>query len=156
MYTPYKTMSTFTKTFSSQFNKTNRRQKSLEPFFSKNETISSFYTPISPKQNFNEPLEQKYNNSYYPSTLKKENFKREINLSLPMLTQFNFLNVVSEREYDNTIKKYKSVYNSLSDNIEEENGYTLNNMINNNKLTGDESDYVKKIIKKKIENYQLI
>ncbi len=149
MYTPYKTMSTFTKTFSSQFNKTNRRQKSLEPFFSKNETISSFYTPISPKQNFNEPLEQKYNNSYYPSTLKKENFKREINLSLPMLTQFNFLNVVSEREYDNTIKKYKSVYNNLSDNIEEENGYTLNNMINNNKLTGDESDYVKKIIKKK-------
>ena len=50
-----------------------------------------------------------------------------------MLTQFNFLNVVSEREYDNTIKKYKSVYNNLSENTDEENGYTLNNMINNNK-----------------------
>ena len=147
---PLKTISSFNKTFTSRLNQAKKREKSLEPFFSKNETLSSFYTPISSNQNFNEGLENLYNNAYYPHSLKRQNYKKEYNKSLPMLTQYNFSNVVSEKQYDDTINKYKKAYINQNDLLENsDRGYTLNNMVNENKLTGDESEFIKKVIKKR-------
>ena len=103
---PTKTLSTFGNTYSNRFISRNKKEKEYEPFFTKT-TTTKFYSPISPNHNFNEPLEHLYNNSYYPRTLKKENYKKDINTSLPMLTQFNFFNVVSEPQYDTIIKKFK-------------------------------------------------
>ena len=145
---PTKTLSTFGKTYSNQFTSRNKKDKIYEPFFTKT-TTTNFYSPISQNQNFNVPLEHLYNNSYYPRTLKKENYKKDINTSLPMLTQFNFFNVVSESKYDTMIKKYKTIYNNQDElNYADDKSYTLNQLITRNKITSDESELMKKVTKK--------
>ena len=145
---PTKTLSTFGNTYSNRFISRNKKEKEYEPFFTKT-TTTKFYSPISPNHNFNEPLEHLYNNSYYPRTLKKENYKKDINTSLPMLTQFNFFNVVSEPQYDTMIKKYKTIYNNQDEiNYPDDKSYTINQIITRNKITSDESELMKKVTKK--------
>ena len=146
---PTKTLSIFNQTFSNNFTSRNaRREKLFEPFFS-NTTTSNFYTAMSPNHNFNEPLENLYHNSYYPRTLRSPKFKKTNNASLPTLTQINFHNVVSEPKYDLVIKKYKTIYNNQDEmNYLDDKSETVNNIISNNKITGDESEFIKKVTKR--------
>ena len=146
---PTKTLSIFNQTFSNNFTSRNaRREKLFEPFFS-NTTTSNFYTAMSPNHNFNEPLENLYNNSYYPRTLRRPKFNKTNNASLPTLTQINFHNVVSEPKYDIVIKKYKTIYNNQDEmNYLDDKSETVNNIISNNKITGDESEFIKKVTKR--------
>ena len=146
---PTKTLSIFNQTFSNNFTSRNaRREKLFEPFFS-NTTTSNFYTAMSPNHNFNEPLENLYNNSYYPRTLRSPKFKKTNNASLPTLTQINFHNVVSEPKYDIVIKKYKTLYNNQDEmNYLDDKSETVNKIISNNKITGDESEFIKKVTKR--------
>ena len=146
---PTKTLSIFNQTFSNNFTSRNaRREKLFEPFFS-NTTTSNFYTAMSPNHNFNEPLENLYNNSYYPRTLRSPKFNKTNNASLPTLTQINFHNVVSEPKYDIVIKKYKTLYNNQDEmNYLDDKSETVNNIISNNKITGDESEFIKKVTKR--------
>ena len=98
-----------------------------------------------------EQLKKCYNNSFYPRTLKLENYKKNINSSLPVLTQYNFTNVVTESNYDNMINHYKEIYNNQDEiNDNEDRSTTINYIFSNNKITKDESEYMKKIIKKNI------
>ena len=146
---PTKTLSIFNQTFSNNFTSRNaRREKLFEPFFS-NTTTSNFYTAMSPNHNFNEPLENLYNNSYYPRTLRRPKFNKTNNASLPTLTQINFHNVVSEPKYDIVIKKYKTLYNNQDEmNYLDDKSETVNKIISNNKITGDESEFIKKVTKR--------
>ena len=146
---PTKTLSIFNQTFSNNFTSRNaRREKLFEPFFS-NTTTSNFYTAMSPNHNFNEPLENLYNNSYYPRTLRRPKFNKTNNASLPTLTQINFHNVVSEPKYDIVIKKYKTIYNNQDEmNYLDDKSETVNNIISNNKITGDESEFINKVTKR--------
>ena len=146
---PTKTLSIFNQTFSNNFTSRNaRREKLFEPFFS-NTTTSNFYTAMSPNHNFNEPLENLYNNSYYPRTLRSPKFNKTNNASLPTLTQINFHNVVSEPKYDIVIKKYKTLYNNQDEmNYLDDKSETVNKIISNNKITGDESEFIKKVTKR--------
>ena len=146
---PTKTLSIFNQTFSNNFTSRNaRREKLFEPFFS-NTTTSNFYTAMSPNHNFNEPLENLYNNSYYPRTLRSPKFNKTNNASLPTLTQINFHNVVSEPKYDIVIKKYKTIYNNQDEmNYLDDKSETVNKIISNNKITGDESEFIKKVTKR--------
>ena len=146
---PTKTLSIFNQTFSNNLTSRNaRREKLFEPFFS-NTTTSNFYTAMSPNHNFNEPLENLYNNSYYPRTLRRPKFNKTNNASLPTLTQINFHNVVSEPKYDIVIKKYKTIYNNQDEmNYLDDKSETVNNIISNNKITGDESEFIKKVTKR--------
>ena len=146
---PTKTLSIFNQTFSNNLTSRNaRREKLFEPFFS-NTTTSNFYTAMSPNHNFNEPLENLYNNSYYPRTLRRPKFNKTNNASLPTLTQINFHNVVSEPKYDIVIKKYKTIYNNQDEmNYLDDKSETVNKIISNNKITGDESEFIKKVTKR--------
>ena len=149
---PSKNFSLFNKTFTNHlFKSKSKKEKEFKPFFTKS-TSSIFYSPISPNLNFNEPLKNCYNNSYYPRTLKLENYQKGINSSLPVLTKYNFSNVVTESKYDNMINHYKTFYNNQDEiNDYEDNSTTINYIYTNNKITKDESEYMKKIIKKNKE-----
>ena len=145
---PTKTLSIFNQTFSNNFRRNNTREKLFNPFFT-NTTTSNFYTSISPNHNFNESLGNLYNNSYYPRTLKKPKFNKNNNASLPTLSKIKFCNVVSEPKYDIVIQKYKTIYNNQDEiNYLDDKSQTLNNIISNNKITGDESEFIKKVTKK--------
>ena len=145
---PTKTLSIFNQTFSNNFRRNNTREKLFNPFFT-NTTTSNFYTSISPNHNFNESLGNLYNNSYYPRTLKKPKFNKNNNASLPTLSKIKFCNVVSEPKYDIVIQKYKTIYNNQDKiNYLDDKSQTLNNIISNNKITGDESEFIKKVTKK--------
>ena len=145
---PNKTLSSFHKTFTNHiFKPKSKKEKEFEPFFTQS-TKSIFYSPISSNLNFNEPLEKYYNNSFYPRTLKLENYKKGINSSLPVLTKYNFTNVVPESKYDNMIKHYKTIYNNQDEIYDnEDKSKTINYIFSNNKITKDESEYMTKIIK---------
>ena len=145
---PNKTLSSFHKTFTNHiFKPKSKKEKEFEPFFTQS-TKSIFYSPISSNLNFNEPLEKYYNNSFYPRTLKLENYKKGINSSLPVLTKYNFTNVVPESKYDNMIKHYKTIYNNQDEIYDnEDKSRTINYIFSNNKITKDESEYMTKIIK---------
>ena len=145
---PNKTLSSFHKTFTNHiFKPKSKKEKEFEPFFTQS-TKSIFYSPISSNLNFNEPLEKYYNNSFYPRTLKLENYQKGINSSLPVLTKYNFTNVVPESKYDNMIKHYKTIYNNQDEIYDnEDKSRTINYIFSNNKITKDESEYMTKIIK---------
>ena len=144
-----KNFSLYNKTFTNHLFKPKRKkEKEFQPYFTKS-TSSVFYSPITPNLNFIEPLKKCYNNSFYPRTLKLENYKKNFNSSLPGLTQYNFTNVVTESNYDNMINHYKEIYNNQDEiNDNEDRSTTINYIFSNNKITKDESEYMKKIIKK--------
>ena len=144
-----KNFSLYNKTFTNHLFKPKRKkEKEFQPYFTKS-TSSVFYSPITPNLNFIEPLKKCYNNSFYPRTLKLENYKKNFNSSLPGLTQYNFTNVVTESNYDNMLNHYKEIYNNQDEiNDNEDRSTTINYIFSNNKITKDESEFMKKIIKK--------
>ncbi len=128
-------------------------------------TIKSFYTTNNNNINYEinndsknqRPLNALYNSTFFPRSYKKKVYNKKYNTSLPMLTTAtNFYPVQNKNLNEEFIKPnidyYKQLYNKINEQnqIENENE-SLFSIIENNKITKDESEYINKFSNKKVK-----
>ena len=132
-------------------------------------TVKSFYTTNNINNinsNFNEinsdsknqrPLNALYNSTFFPRSYKKKVYNKKYNTSLPMLTSAtNFYPVqnknLNEEFIESNIDYYKKLYNKINEQhqIDNENE-SLFSIIENNKITKEESEFINKFSNKKVK-----
>ena len=133
-------------------------------------TVKSFYTTNNINNinsNFNEinsdsknqrPLNALYNSTFFPRSYKKKVYNKKYNTSLPMLTSAtNFYPVqnknLNEEFIESNIDYYKQLYNKINEQqhqIDNENE-SLFSIIENNKITKEESEFINKFSNKKVK-----
>ena len=137
-----------------------------------NSTIKSFYTTQLLNNNNNNnnyyefsnelksqrPLNALYNSTFFPRSYKKRVYNKKYNTSLPMLTSdTNFYPIqnknLNEEFIESNIDYYKKLYNKI--NIQnpsyENESESLQSIIENNKITKDESEFINKYSNKKVK-----
>ena len=122
------------------------------------------------------PLKILYKNNFYPNSYKKQTFDKEVNQTLPMLllSSSNFysnnnnnstnfysnnnnnnnisINSNFDDDFSHSIDKYKNLYDNTKNYdyyTYDNNNNSINSLINENKITKDESLFIKKITKQK-------
>ena len=128
-------------------------------------TIKSFYTTNNNNINYEinndsknqRPLNALYNSTFFPRSYKKKVYNKKYNTSLPMLTSAtNFYPVqnknLNEEFINSNIDYYKQLYNKINEQNQIENeSESLFSIIENNKITKDESEYINKFSNKKVK-----
>ena len=135
-----------------------------------NSTIKSFYTTQFMNNNNNNnnnefnidsknqrPLNALYNSTFFPRSYKKKVYNKKYNTSLPMLTSStNFYPIqnknLNEEFIESNIDYYKQLYNKINEqNASNENeSDSLFSIIDKNKITKEESEFINKFSNKKV------
>ena len=114
---------------------------------------------LSNSQSIKKPLTILYKNNFFPRSYRKQIFNKEINQTLPMLlSSSNFYtnnnnNISTENSnfdenFSFSLDKYKNLYDNTK-NFDFFDNNSIKSIINENKVTKDESLFIKKITKQK-------